>query len=105
MQHTLPLHRAALWGSARPTQAADLQVELLGTTDHMTISGWYADNARVQVQGFDTADGMKLDSQVAQLVSAMAAYSSANPAFDATTATQMPDDRALQTTVAAAWHS
>ena len=47
-------------------------------------------------QGFDTADGMKLDSQVAQLVSAMAAYTSANPGFDATTATQMPDDPPLR---------
>jgi hypothetical protein len=48
---------------------------------------------------------MKLDPQVAQLVSAMAANSSANPGFDAITATQMPDDRALQTVVAAAWNS
>jgi len=31
MRHTLPLHRAALWGSARPPQAADLQIELLLT--------------------------------------------------------------------------
>lgn len=82
----------------------DLQVDLMGTTDHMTISGWYADNARQQVQSFDTADGMKLDTQVVQLVSAMAAYSSTHPGFDPTQATQVPDDRTLQATVAAAWH-
>src|SRR6478735_441180 len=29
MRCTLPLHRAALWGSARPPQAADLQFKLL----------------------------------------------------------------------------
>jgi Ca2+-binding RTX toxin-like protein len=82
----------------------DLHVDLMGTTDHMTISGWYADNARVQTQSFDTADGMKLDTQVAQLVTAMAAYLSAHPGFDPTQATQVPDDRALQATVVTAWH-
>src|ERR1041384_2673726 len=29
MRYTLPLHRAALWGSARPPQAAYLNLELL----------------------------------------------------------------------------
>jgi len=82
----------------------DLQIDLMGTTDHLTVSGWYAGNARAQTQSFDTADGLKVDSQVAQLVSAMASFSSANPGFDPTTATQVPSDPALQTVVAAAWH-
>src|SRR5262249_41631475 len=30
-QYTLPLHRAALWGSARPPQAVELQLEFLLT--------------------------------------------------------------------------
>jgi hypothetical protein len=47
---------------------------------------------------------MKLDTHVAQLVSAMAAYSAANPGFDPTTATQMPTDPGVQSAVAAAWH-
>jgi hypothetical protein len=83
----------------------DLQVDLMGTTDHLTVAGWYAGNARAQTQSFDTADGLKLDSQVAQLVSAMASFSSANPGFDPTTATQVPNDPALQGVVAAAWHA
>jgi hypothetical protein len=62
-------------------------------------------NARAQTQSFATADGLKLDSQVAQLVSAMASFSSANPGFDPTTATQVPNDPALQGVVAAAWHA
>jgi hypothetical protein len=82
----------------------DLQVDLMGTTDHLTVSRWYAGNARAQVQSFDTADGLKLDSQVAQLVSAMASFASANPGFDPTTAAQVPSDPALQSVVAAAWH-
>jgi hypothetical protein len=34
----------------------------------------------------------------------MAAYASANPGFDPTQAAQVPNDPALQTAVAAAWH-
>jgi hypothetical protein len=54
-----------------------------------------------------TAGGLKLDSQVAQLVQAMATYSAANPGFDATAATvhALPNDSALQSSLAAAWHA
>jgi hypothetical protein len=48
-----------------------------------------------------TAGGMKIDAGVAQLVSAMASYTSAG--FDPTTATQAPAE--LQTTIAASWHA
>ena len=83
----------------------DLQVDLLGTSNHVTISGWYAGNARAQVQSFDTADGLKLDTQVAQLVTAMATYSADNPGFDPTQVSQIPNDPTLQSAVAASWHS
>jgi hypothetical protein len=56
------------------------------------------------VQSFDTADGLKVDTQVAQLISAMATYAAANPGFNPATATQMPADATLQGAVAAAWH-
>ena len=79
-------------------------VDVLGTTEQVTVAGWFAGNARAQVQSFDTADGAKIDSGVAQLVSAMATYSAANPGFNPTTATQMPNDATLQGAVAAAWH-
>jgi len=82
----------------------DLQVDLVGTTNHITISGWYGGNARAQVQSFDTADGLKLDSQLAQLVTAMATYSANNPGFDPTQATQMPTDSTLQNALSTAWH-
>jgi Ca2+-binding RTX toxin-like protein len=82
----------------------DLQVDLLGTTNHVTISGWYGGSDRAQVQSFNTADGLKLDSQIAQLVAAMATYSTNNPGFDPTQATQMPTDSGLQSTLSTAWH-
>lgn len=82
----------------------DLQVNVLGTFDQLTIAGWYS-SSRAQVESFNTADGLKLDSQISQLVSAMATYSSANTGFNPVTATQMPNDGALQGAIGSAWHS
>jgi Ca2+-binding RTX toxin-like protein len=82
----------------------DLQLDILGSSDHLTISGWYGGNARAQVQSFKTADGLILDGQIEQLVSAMATYATENPGFNPATASQLPSDPALQNTVAAAWH-
>jgi hypothetical protein len=83
----------------------DLRVDLLGTNSHATIQGWYGSNGSAQVQSFKTTDGLKLDSQLSQLVSAMATYSVNNPGFDPTAATQMPTDTSLQSAISAAWHS
>jgi len=85
----------------------NLQIDLLGTTDHLTISGWYGANAGAQVQTF-TANGLHLTTQVAQLVAAMASYGAAHTGFNpttATTATAMPTDTTLQNTIAASWHT
>jgi hypothetical protein len=82
----------------------DLQLDILGSSDHLTISGWYGGNARAQVQSIKTADGLTLDSQIGQLAAAMASYSAANPGFNPAQAAQMPNDPALQSVVAAAWH-
>jgi hypothetical protein len=82
----------------------DLQIDLLGTSQDVTISGWYAGNARAQVQSVDTGDGLKLDSQLQQLVGAMATYATNHAGFDPTQSLQMPADQTLQTAIAAAWH-
>ena len=82
----------------------DLQIDLLGTSQDLTISGWYAGNARAQVQSIDAGDGLKVDAQLSQLVSAMATYSGNNAGFNPTQSTQMPADSDLQTVAAAAWH-
>jgi hypothetical protein len=84
----------------------DLQIDLLGTTDSVTVAGWFAGNARAQTQSIvDTTDSLKIDTQVSQLVSAMATYSAAHAGFDPTQASQMPNDPNLQSAVAAAWHA
>ena len=82
----------------------DLEIDVLGTNDHLTVSGWYSGNARAQVQSFNTADSLQLDTQLNQLVSAMATYSANNPGFNPEQASQMPTDPTLQSAVAAAWH-
>ena len=84
---------------------SNLEVDLLGTTSKVTINGWFT-NASSQLATIQTdGDGMKLDSQVAQLVSAMASYASSHSGFNpATAGTVMPTDMALQTAITTAWH-
>ena len=83
----------------------DLRVDLLGTTNTITIAGWYGANASAQVASFNTSDGLKLDGQVAQLVSAMASYGTAHPGFNPQTTSTMPTDTILQNAITTAWHS
>jgi hypothetical protein len=56
------------------------------------------------VQSVNTADGSKLDSDLQQLVGAMATYSANNPGFNPTQASQTPTDQTLQNAVSTAWH-
>jgi hypothetical protein len=80
----------------------DLQIDLLGTSSEVTVRGWFA-STNNQLQEI-TAGGLKLDTQVSQLVQAMAIYSAANAGFDPTQAAQIPSNSGLQGAVAAAWH-
>jgi len=82
----------------------NLVIDLLGTHDSITVSNWFGGNASAQVAEITTADGLKLDNQVTQLVSAMAAYGASQPAFNPATSSQMPTDGTLQAAIAAAWH-
>lgn len=79
-----------------------LQIDLLGTSSEVTVSGWFA-STNNQLQEI-TASGLKLDTQVSQLVQALAIYSAANAGFDPTQAAQMPSNSGLQSAVAATWH-
>ncbi|WJR75854.1 hypothetical protein [Bradyrhizobium sp. NP1] len=81
----------------------DLQIDLVGTNSSVTVSSWFS-NPSSQLNEI-TAGGMKLDSQVAQLVQAMATYKSNNPGFDPAAASQMPNETTLQGAIASAWHS
>ncbi len=83
----------------------DLKIDLLGTSSSVTAAGWFANSAN-QLQEI-TAGGLKIDSQVSQLVQAMATYSANNPGFDPTTSglSSIPNDANLQNSIAAAWHA
>jgi hypothetical protein len=73
------------------------------TSNQVTLDNWFS-NTGSQTSEI-TADGLKLDSQVANIVTAMATYASNNPSFNATTATSMPTNTTLQNAIAASWHS
>jgi Ca2+-binding RTX toxin-like protein len=79
----------------------DLQVSIIGTGDSFVVQNWYMGD-RYHVEQFKTSDGKTLlDSQVQNLVQAMAGFSP--PAAGQTT---MPAGyaSALDTVIAANWH-
>jgi hypothetical protein len=83
----------------------DLRIDLVGTQTEVSIKNWFSGGGN-QLQEI-TAGGLKIDNQISQLVQAMATYSANNPGFDPTAATvqSLPNDGALQTSLAAAWHA
>jgi subtilisin-like proprotein convertase family protein len=83
----------------------NLQIDLMGSTDHLTIDDWFGGGNPAAVQSFATADGLRLDAQINQLVSVMAAFTASQPGFNPTTVSQVPNDTTLQNTIAASWHS
>ncbi|MGX2040613.1 calcium-binding protein [Methylocaldum sp. MU1018] len=79
---------------------SNLEVSVIGTNDKATISNWYSGTA-YHIEQFQTADGRTLlDSQVENLVSAMAAF--APPSAGQTTLPQNYQD-ALNSVIAANW--
>ncbi len=83
---------------------SDLRINILGGLQSVIVRAWYSGDVRAQVQSFETTDGLKLDNQLAQLVSAMATYSAANLGFNPASASQMPVDSSIQSAIASAWH-
>ena len=83
----------------------DLKIDLLGTSTQVDVSGWFG-STNNQLQEI-SAGSLKIDSQVSQLVQAMATYSANNPGFDPTTAgvSSVPNDTTLQNALTAAWHA
>ncbi|HUN49732.1 MAG TPA: calcium-binding protein, partial [Candidatus Sulfotelmatobacter sp.] len=79
----------------------DLDVSLIGTTDNVVVQNWFA-NSAAQVQQFETADGnVLMQSQVQNLVSAMASFGpppSSSSGFGTTVPAQ------LEPVIAANWH-
>jgi Ca2+-binding RTX toxin-like protein len=83
----------------------DLKIDLIGTSTQVDVAGWFSSSSN-QLQEI-TAGGLKIDSQISQLVQAMATYSSNNPGFDPTSSSisAVPNDTNLQSALSAAWHS
>ncbi len=81
--------------------ANNLEVSVIGTADKMTISNWYL-GSQYHVEEFKTSDGHTLlDSQVQNLVQAMATF--APPAAGQTTLTAT-QQATLAPVLAANWH-
>ena len=83
----------------------DLLAKVLGSQNVVDIKGWFSSDPTAQLAEIKAFDGMKLDTQVPQLVAAMASYQSSNPGFDSTAATSMPNDPTLRAALASAWHN
>ena len=81
----------------------NLQIDIMGTANHLTINDWFGGTNAAAVQSF-TADGLTLDKQVDALVQAMATYSAKHPGFDPTALSKAPSDTTLQGVITAAWH-
>ncbi|MCK1494931.1 hypothetical protein IVB14_32120 [Bradyrhizobium sp. 180] len=83
----------------------NLQIDVLGSSTDVTVNNWFAGSAN-QLQEI-VAGGLKLDSQVSQLVQAMATYSAGHPGFDPSSPSisTLPSDTNLQSSIGAAWHS
>ncbi|RQO49210.1 calcium-binding protein, partial [Variovorax sp. KBW07] len=79
----------------------DLSVTIIGTSDQLTISNWYASGS-YRIEQFKTSDGrVLLDSQVQSLVDAMAAFS---PPTAGETNLPSSYQSSLNTVIAANWH-
>jgi len=83
----------------------DLKIDIVGTNTSVTVNDWFSSSSN-QFREI-TAGGLKIDSQVSQLVQAMSIYSANNPSFDPTSSGihTIPNDAAVQTTLALAWHA
>lgn len=87
--------RDQIWFSQ---SGSDLLVRIIGTTDQMTISGWYNGSANHVEQLKTSANNVLLDSQVQNLVNAMAGM-----AFPTTTTLTAQQHAQLDSVIAANW--
>jgi hypothetical protein len=102
LQLGLGLNEQNLWFIQN---GSDLQIDILGTTEQITVQSWYGSNVSAQLAEIIGSDSLKLDSALPQLVSAMANYMTNNPGFVPSTASSMPTDPTLQSAISAAWHT
>ncbi|MDB5814738.1 MAG: hypothetical protein JWN23_1855 [Rhodocyclales bacterium] len=80
----------------------DLSVQLIGTQDSITVRNWYEEDGKYHIENFNSSDGKTLlDSQVDNLVSAMAAFA---PPSAGQTTLPASYQTALNPVIAANWH-
>jgi hypothetical protein len=97
-QFAADIAAAQLW--FRQTKS-DLEVSVIGTSDKFTISNWFS-GSQYHVEQFKSGDGKTLtDSQVQNLVNAMASFS---PPASGQTTLPANYQTALGPTIAANWH-
>jgi hypothetical protein len=65
---------------------------------------WFGSNPSSQLAEIVGGSGLRIDTEISQLATAMATYQSNNPTFNPVAATAMPTDLTLQSAIAAAWH-
>jgi Ca2+-binding RTX toxin-like protein len=87
----------------------NLEVDIMGTKTEATIQGWFSNNysklSSVGVAG-GSGGSMTVDTQLSQLIQAMATYSSAHTGFDPTSsANPQITDPTVLSAVSSAWHT
>lgn len=86
----------------------DLQVDIMGTSTEATIQSWFSNPAsqlsELTVSG-GSAGNLTLDTQIGQLIQAMATFSNNNPGFDPTSsANPTITDPTILAAVNSDWH-
>lgn len=86
----------------------DLELDIMGTNTEATVKGWFSDSYH-QLNSIAVTDSngvhSVLDTQLNQLVQAMATYSAQNPGFDPTTpANSAITDSSLLALAASSYH-
>ena len=81
----------------------NLILNVLGTSDAVTLANWFGPDASAQLSAIHLTDGKSLTTGVNQLLGTMESYQSSNPSFSIATATTAPSDTKLQTAVATDW--
>jgi Ca2+-binding RTX toxin-like protein len=83
-------------------QATDLRIAVYGTADRVTIRDWYSAPTTAQVEALQAGDGqMLLNTQVEQLIQAMATFSQQTGLTWEQGIAQQPQE--VQTILAASW--
>jgi len=82
----------------------NLVIQRIDSSDTVTIQNWFGSNSGAKLSEITLNGDIEVDSQLNNLISAMATYSSHNSSFNPATATAMPTDSTLQASIASSWH-